>query len=224
MSPDDPRHGTLRGYSAHRRAGTPSCAPCRAAMALNRQLLILHGPRLIDATGTHRRIQALSALGHTYDAIAHACFWAERRNVSDVLTRSTVQPGTRDRVTAAYDQLSMKVPPPSRARTLARSRAARLGWLPPLALDDDRIDDPTYRPTKHLSRADRARLRDDPSAGYDHALVERVLGGEPKPRKLTNREAAEICHRLRSRGIPLRQIEEVWGLKADRYPAPEEAA
>jgi hypothetical protein len=193
-------------------------------MASNRQLLILHGPRLIDAAGTHRRIQALSALGYTYDEIAHACGWPDRRNVSDVLTRSTVQGGTRDRVAAAYDQLSMTVPPPSRARTVARNRAARLGWLPPLALDDDRIDDPTYRPTKHLTKAERARLRNDPSQGYDHALVERVLAGEPKPRKLTTREAAEVCRRLRIRGIGARQIEEVWGLKPDRYPTPEEAA
>lgn len=31
MSPDDPRHGTHRGYLAHRRAGSDPCAECRHA-------------------------------------------------------------------------------------------------------------------------------------------------------------------------------------------------
>lgn len=33
MSPDDHRHGTPAGRRAHQRAGTPTCAPCRAAHA-----------------------------------------------------------------------------------------------------------------------------------------------------------------------------------------------
>lgn len=31
MSPDDPRHGTRRGYQAHRKDGENACGPCRAA-------------------------------------------------------------------------------------------------------------------------------------------------------------------------------------------------
>lgn len=31
MAPDDQRHGTNAGYQAHRRAGQPTCTPCRKA-------------------------------------------------------------------------------------------------------------------------------------------------------------------------------------------------
>lgn len=31
MEPDDERHGTIAGYSTHRREGTPQCAACREA-------------------------------------------------------------------------------------------------------------------------------------------------------------------------------------------------
>lgn len=224
MDGDDPRHGSLAGYRAHR--GDTTCQPCRDAMAKHRQLLILSGPTLLPANGAHLRIHALAALGWTYEEIAHAAGWPNRANTADVLKRAKIQRDTLARVTAAYDRLSMALPPdetPYRARN--RAHAAARGWLPPLALDDDHIDDPTYRPTKHLSKTEREQLA---AAGirtdYDEAIVLRVLAGHPRPRQLTPAEAAEAARRLQARGVGPRELEHTYGLKADRYTTQTPAA
>jgi hypothetical protein len=54
---------------------------------------------------------------------------------------------TAERIAAVYEQLSMRSPAPwgfqhSRAQLIAK----RNGWPPPLAWDDDEIDDPTATP------------------------------------------------------------------------------
>ena len=103
----------------------------------------------VDATGTRRRIQALVAVGFTHKAIAphigvHAHY------VGDLAANRVVTSRHARAVTAAYDRLwnadplAHGVTPAAVKRS--RNLAAREGWPPPLAWDDDHIDDPACRP------------------------------------------------------------------------------
>jgi hypothetical protein len=98
------------------------------------------GETFVLKTGTVRRIQALQAAGWTH---AHL---AARSGVRTSLVLS--QPGRwvtaalAAKVAAAYDELAMTGGPSARTR----SRAAAKGWPPPLAWDDDTIDDPAAEP------------------------------------------------------------------------------
>lgn len=60
--------------------------------------------------------------------------------------RQYVRRSVYDRVLATYDGLWRRPSAGPRA-DLIRLRAEKRGWPTPLELDDDRIDDPTYRPT-----------------------------------------------------------------------------
>lgn len=46
MTPNDPRHGTTRGYQAHRKAGQKPCPACRDAYNHKRRTQRAHQPRL----------------------------------------------------------------------------------------------------------------------------------------------------------------------------------
>ena len=97
----------------------------------------------VVAVGTARRLRALVAYGYPQRdlcaRIGQSTGWC-----SDVVT------GRSERVTASsaravadlFRQLQM-VPGTDRN---ARRRAKAKGWLPPLAWDEDRIDDPLYEP------------------------------------------------------------------------------
>lgn len=119
----------------------------------------------IHATGTARRIQALLRLGWRLQDIA------DRLDV----TRSAVHAWTRAtritavnarRVAAVYDELSM-TPGPSR---ISASRYAH--FPPPLAWDDDEIDDPAATP--HLDAP-----APDPIDVVDDVVIARALAGQP---------------------------------------------
>lgn len=182
MAPDDPRHGTNAGYLAHRRDDEIACADCRAARVYyeKRRIHDAHRnqPRLVDPTGTQRRIQALVTLGWTYAAIG------ERMGITGgavyrIINRYTViRRAVADRVAEVYESMSMTLPPmntrqekrdASYARTVARKR----GWAPPLAWDC--IDTDPH--PKGLATAD-SRAWDD----YDETVVERILAGEWRTR------------------------------------------
>lgn len=98
---------------------------------------------LIGATGTRRRLQALAAIGYT---IEHLCsqhgFARETLRTLRRGSKREVSAVTAAAVEAAYAVLSM-VPGPS---SVSRDRAVARGWVPPLAWDDDAIDDPAASP------------------------------------------------------------------------------
>lgn len=97
-----------------------------------------------DPIGTTRRLRALIAIGYTQAALAKEVnlntTWLNKLvNKHDGYK---VNPSTAIRVDEAYRRLSMTPGPHDRARRFAKAR----GWAPPLAWDEDTIDDPAAKP------------------------------------------------------------------------------
>ncbi|MGP4114626.1 helix-turn-helix domain-containing protein [Streptomyces sp. 4N509B] len=114
----------------------------------------------VDATGSIRRIRALTAIGYSAKSIA------ARSGVGVTVVRDllngrldTVTKGVADSITDAYRRLVRHPGTCTRART----RAAAEGWHGPLAWDDD-IDNPDAQPEAdsgdtELSRDEIAAVR-----------------------------------------------------------------
>ena len=98
---------------------------------------------LVDITGTTRRLRALVAIGYTQSRLC-GLIGITPANGTALFTgsRGRVLAATAHKVASLYDAMSMR-PGPSEA---ARNRARRLRWAPPLAWDDDTIDDPEAKP------------------------------------------------------------------------------
>jgi hypothetical protein len=102
----------------------------------------------VDATGTHRRLQALVWLGwplREFDRVRGVAPCATAR----ILRKTVITRPTRDEIASLYDRYWSKHPDPQEhfekmTVTQARRRAVRLGYAPPAAWDD--IDDPAERP------------------------------------------------------------------------------
>lgn len=137
-----PASHRIHAGSARRLLAVTPEAACRAAARR-------------DAAGTRNRLRALTALGYPAASLA-ASTGAAPRTICALLSgrTATVSPALHADVAALYDLL-WDVPPDTRtgaqrrAATAARSRAAANGWPAPMGLDDDRIDDPAYRPRAH---------------------------------------------------------------------------
>lgn len=97
----------------------------------------------VDSIGTTRRIQALVAIGWCQSALAARIGWTPSNFAGLAHGRTDyVTARTARLVAQLYEQLSMQPGPSNRARSLARTRS----WAPPLAWDDDTIDDRAARP------------------------------------------------------------------------------
>lgn len=104
----------------------------------------------VSPAGTVRRVQALMAIGHSGLAISARAGkhpeWATRL-LSGISSRGFVEEATRAAVAEVYEVMSMEIPEGQyAART--RAAAARRGFVPPLAWDEDTIDDPTAGPAE----------------------------------------------------------------------------
>lgn len=105
----------------------------------------------VDATGTRRRIQALTVLGWPQSVLAER-LGMERSNINSITrNRTHVEVATALAVRSLYDELWNQRPPERDRRerwaaSIARNLAAERGWAPPLAWDDETIDDPTAEP------------------------------------------------------------------------------
>jgi len=100
---------------------------------------------LVDGTGTRRRLQALAALGWTFSDLA-ARLGYTRAVVHHWTQHETVTVATAAAARRLYDELWNQQAPPGMATTRNRNLAARKGWPPPMAWDDDLIDNPTATP------------------------------------------------------------------------------
>lgn len=131
---------------------TKRMAAWRAEAILRfRPSLDLYAPgATIDATGTRRRLQALTAIGWSATVLSQRLGRQETavrrtRTARVVLARNAV--AVRDLYDELWDQRPNPVTPNERASvTKAKRLAVERGWPPPMAWDDDSIDDPDAVP------------------------------------------------------------------------------
>lgn len=100
--------------------------------------------------GTRRRLQALAVIGYSFADVARHVDM-EPRYMGRIMTAGFVYETTRAKVSRAYDDLwdKPRVGRDASERYLIRrtkARAVAHGWVPPLAWDDDTIDDPAAVP------------------------------------------------------------------------------
>jgi hypothetical protein len=130
---------------------------------------------IVTAIGTTRRLQALVAIGYNQESLCELT--GIDRSAMSLLVRGRIpriRTATADAVIAVYDSISM-TPGPSHP---ARARAHRKGWAPPLAWDDDHIDDPDARPDigKHHRVTYVERYRELRELGYNDLEIAKKFG------------------------------------------------
>lgn len=218
MSPTDPRHGTYAGGRIHRAADQDVCEPCRRAEARYEQARVLDQlsgrPRVLPATGTQRRLQALAALGHTWARMGEALdMTASGAHHLATKNKAYLRATTAAKVNALYEAWSMTLPSEttsverknaSYARTVARKRS----WAPPLAWEGLDIDDPATSP-------DHGGTDDD----VDPVVIERILAGDSTPaHTATPAERHLVVAAWPGRtGRPINDLARLTGWKPERY-------
>lgn len=142
----------------------------------------------IAALGSTRRLRALYALGHHVHVIAHETGLA-RTTIHGFTTGSwtRIQPRHAAAIRAAYDRLSMSLGTSWQTWKTAQEN----NWAPPLAWDDETIDDPAARPRRGKARA---------QCDIDEVAVLRALRGEPVPLNSRERTRAVEVGLLRGMG------------------------
>lgn len=195
----DPYCGSETGYMRHARFGTEKCVACRRAHAekradYRRRRYLHHAPLSVDATGARRRIHALAAIGWSLAGQSRMLEMGDTA-AHKITARKWLHVETAAKVRALYDELSM-MPGPS---VRARREAQRKGWAPPLAYDDDTIDDPHTEPSGVLTRD-----------GLDEIAVQRASRGERV--QLSRAERAEVVRRLTAAGLSAADIADRLGI------------
>lgn len=144
----------------------------------------------IDGTGTRRRLQALVAIGWSGSELMRR-LGRIPTNFGVLVGGDQVKAHTARAVRELYDQLWNTAPPEtSREEKISASRSRRhaleRGWLPPMAWDDDTIDQPdvAHEP--------------DQDEQPDHVAVERVLAGHPAGLRRVDR--LELARRVLASG------------------------
>lgn len=186
--------GTTKGYSFY---------GCRCPEGLaderryrKRLAAGIQPPAIIDATGTRRRIQGLMALGWPLKDIAAKLGYGSRSRPYRLVTALRIHRRLADAVIDIYGQLSM-TPGPSKE---TRRRALKAGFFPPLAWDDDTIDDPNAQP-----------MLEEP-VEVDEVAVQRALSGD-RPEGLRRAELIEAIKAGRAMGLSNAQIGQRLGMK-----------
>lgn len=224
QDPAWPTDDDVAEWNAHRERRARAAAH---SAEYRKRVYVNRGPILSDATGVARRLQALAALGWTSKDLGPLLGVSDAR-VQHLTNMKypKAHPDTIDAVRALYDRLSMTVPVDRKTtgrggaavHDRQRRAAAAKGYLPPLAWDDESIDDPHALP--HRPRAqDNHHHRDS----VDPIVVERILAGDRMP-WATPAEKAEVVRRWTAGGRSLNDLERLTGWKPSRYYKEGDAA
>lgn len=177
---------TERGHEPYARI-LPNTA--KKILAIKPTMDNMASGRPIDAIGTHRRIQALVTLGYSLQNIGERLN-ISRANMSGLMTRDQVVVGTARKVRTVYEQLWDKPNTATEwqlkgAATRARNLATLHGWCPPMAWDDDMIDDPSHTsdlPDNGVSKIDAKRIafleEVEHFAGYGDSIAQIAISLE----------------------------------------------
>ncbi len=142
----------------------------------------------IDSTGTVRRLQALVAVGYPATGLGEH-IGVSATNMAHTMRATRVTVRRARQVAVLYEQLS-HLPGESKR---ARMRARRQGWAPPLAWDEDTIDDPAASPVD----------TDGSEAALDEVLLDRLIalrasilrpGGHINDRAALRRHRVLVSH------------------------------
>lgn len=203
-------------YGIDRPDGTHRPPAARIKPATEQKLLavdlrLAEGAR-VDATGSIRRIRALVALGWSQAKLADLLGITRANFHFATGRRAQCTHGNAQAIARLYDDLSMTLPPENNHRDrIAASRARRYakarGWLPPLGLDDERLDDPTYEP--------ESLTPDTKTDDLDHAAIYRRTHGD-KSVRLTQAEAAQLVEDWVTAGRPLNECQRITGINPQR--------
>lgn len=209
----DQPHGTVTRYCTGCR-----CDDCRAAHAARarwRRRMHAYGravPKSVPNAGARRRIEALQTLGWSMRDLSRMLGKHPDRLSVSLKTYDGISPANHALIAGLYDRL-WSTPAPQRdkgerisaQRTIAR--AQREGYLPPLAWDDETIDDPDARPAAQPER----------DADYvDEALVDRIVTGRHRvPLGTSSPERVEAVRRLARRGLTDTDIARIVGGSRD---------
>lgn len=157
-----------------------------------------NGAGFVPNLGARRRIQAMLAIGWRHEDI-NAATGKGRSQVILAQAGDWISRDNHDAIARAYAQLAGR-PGPSAA---TRGRAAKLGYAPPAAWDDDTIDDPAALP-QHLAP-------EQPGAGVDQVAVLRRMGGD-RTVELTRAERWVVVRRLNGQGLDDQEISRLTGI------------
>jgi hypothetical protein len=143
----------------------------------------------VDSGGTTWRLRSLVAMGHDATRIASA-LGVHPQTIQKILRgeAATVTARLRDEARHLWDAWWDKRPPEltcsqRRAAAASRLRAERLGWCPPLGLDEDALDEPGYRPYSRYRPAAGTGTAGEslPRADAQTVRVALVLQGQVAP-------------------------------------------
>lgn len=217
-------HGALWKLMYGKRQPDGSQTPARRVLRTTAEKLYAVEPimehlaagALVDQTGTTRRLQALVAIGYSGAVLAERLGVLRSNFTSTLHGRRPVTKAMHLRVVDLYDELSMSPLAGHDQRTRisvnrARNLAQANGWLPPLAWDDDLIDDPATQPDANV---DPPRTVID----FDEVAVQRFIDGDLPLRALSKADRYEVVARWQELGRPLRELE-LRGMRPERYKA-----
>lgn len=159
----------------------------------------------IPALGTTRRLQALVAIGYTNAELSELIPYHYHHISNVILGRQAyVNAATARRVAELFTELQLMPRGDDYAAARARDRAAKRGWAPPMAWDDDTLDDPDGRPH---GIAARRRTRSVPDDFADIVADHRALGrGDVDVADRLGLTLDAFHRRLGRMGIPQRAV------------------
>lgn len=161
-------HGTATAYQKHHCRCTNALAAWRRYRKHREAGIQPLG--MVDATGTHRRIQAMQLMGHSQAVIAFRAGLGTKDAVAKILARRRVYPRTARAIEAVCSELGLCTGTSANTVTLAR----RKGWVSLLAWND--IDDP--RDTPHTGGNQASGDGEVDFAAVDQALHGQLAYGD----------------------------------------------
>ena len=135
--------------------------------------------RFISAIGARRRVQALCTIGWSLTVIG-ARVGLDKRTMQEISWRNQCTVATHLKIVALYDELWDQQPPGDTAgqrvsATKARSHAKKQGWAPPMAWDDDDIDDPNATPNTGDAQRDAESREAERLALWKRGMTDRQI-------------------------------------------------
>lgn len=148
-----------RGERGHKPYPRVLTSTANKILAIKPTMDNMSAGRPIDATGTRRRLQALVTIGYSVTSLGER-IGIQAGNMNVTMNRAQVTVATARKVRDLYQQL-WNVPNSATtwhalsAANRSRNYAKIHGWLPPMAWDDDQIDDPEYSPVLVLEKGSK---------------------------------------------------------------------